>query len=86
MPQAKFRVKILPSNDGYLTDMISYNKDDLYLSSKTINQDFSDLTGPEFIQIFDKERYNNLQKKFLGYLPLFNNADNRFEFIKGDNK
>lgn len=86
MPQAKFRVKILPSNDGYLTDMISHNKDDLYLSSKTINQDFSDLTGPEFIQIFDKERYNNLQKKFLGYLPLFNNADNRFEFIKKDNK
>ena len=46
MPQAKFRVKILPSNDGYLTDMIEYAKDDLSLSSKTINQDFSDLTGP----------------------------------------
>ena len=24
MPEAKFRVKILPSNDGYLTDMIEY--------------------------------------------------------------
>ena len=86
MPEAKFRVKILPSNDGYLTDMIEYAKDDLYLSSKTINQDFSDLTGPEFIQIFDKERYNNLQNKFSGYLPLFNNADNRFEFIKREDK
>lgn len=86
MSQAKFRVKILPSNDGYLMDMIRYTKDDLYLSSKTSNQDFSDLTGPEFIQIFDKERYNNLQKKFPSYLPLFNNADNRFEFIKRDNK
>ena len=31
MPEAKFRVKILPSNDGYLTDMIEYAKDDLYL-------------------------------------------------------
>lgn len=83
MSQAKFRVKILPSNDGYLMDMIRYTKDELYLSSKTINQDFSDLTGPEFIQIFDKERYNNLQKKFPDYLPLFSNADNRFEFITG---
>ena len=86
MPQVKFRVKILPSNDGYLTGMIEYAKDDLYLSSKTINQDFSDLTGPEFIQIFDKERYNNLQKKFSDYLPLFNSADNRLEFIKRDDK
>lgn len=86
MSQEKFRVKILPSNDGYLMDMIRYTKDELYLSSKTINQDFSDLTGPEFIQIFDKERYNNLQKKFPDYLPLFSNADNRFEFIKRDNK
>lgn len=83
MSQAKFRVKILPSNDGYLMDMIRYTKDELYLSSKTINQDFSDLTGPEFIQIFDKERYTNLQKKFPDYLPLFSNADNRFEFITG---
>lgn len=86
MPEAKFRVKILPSNDGYLTDMVEYVKDDLYLSSKTINQDFSDLTGPEFIQIFDKERYNNLQRRFLNYLPAFNSKDNRFEFIGKENK
>lgn len=86
MPEAKFRVKILPNNDGYLTDMIEYAKDDLYLSSKTINQDFSDLTGPEFIQIFDKERYNNLQRRFLNYLPAFNSNDNRFEFIGKENK
>lgn len=86
MPEAKFRVKILPNNDGYLTDMIEYAKDDLYLSSKTINQDFSDLTGPEFIQIFDKERYNNLQRRFLNYLPAFNSKDNRFEFIGKENK
>lgn len=86
MPEAKFRVKILPSNDGYLTDMVEYVKDDLYLSSKTINQDFSDLTGPEFIQIFDKERYNNLQRRFLNYLPAFNSNDNRFEFIGKENK
>lgn len=82
----QFRVKILPSSDGYLTDMIEYNKDDLYLNSKIINQDFSDLTGPEFIQIFDRERYNNLQNKFPSYLPSFDSLDNRFEFIKKDYK
>ena len=82
----KFRVKILPSSDGYLTDMISHTQDDLYLSSKRTNQDFSDLVGPEFIQIFDRERYNNLQEKFPNYLPLFDSMDNRFEFIKKDYK
>lgn len=82
----KFRVKILPSSDGYLTDMISYTQDDLYLSSKSPNQDFSDLVGPEFIQVFDRERYNNLQKKFPSYLPLFDSMDHRFEFIKKDYK
>ncbi|WP_333583181.1 hypothetical protein [Lactobacillus acetotolerans] len=86
MPEAKFRVKILPSNDGYLTGMVEYAKNDLYLSSKTINQDFSDLTGPEFIQIFDKEKYNNLQRRFLNYLPAFNSKDNRFEFIGKENR
>lgn len=86
MTDSKFRVKLLPSNDGYLMDMIQSGKDDLSLTNKTINRDFSDLTGPEFIQIFDKEKYNNLQRRFLNYLPAFNSKDNRFEFIGKENK
>ena len=48
----KFRVKLLPGDSTYLEVCWYHGKYSFYLSECEENTDFSDLSGPTFIQVF----------------------------------
>ena len=77
----KFRVKMLPGDSTYLEACWYHGKYSFFLSESEENADFSDLTGPTFIQVFNKSSYGHIQDEYQEYLPKFDLNDKRFILV-----
>jgi len=77
----KFRVKMLPGDSTYLEACWYRGKYSFFLSESEENADFSDLTGPTFIQVFNKDSYNHIQSEYPEYLPKLDPNDKRFILV-----
>ena len=78
----KFRVKMLPTDDGYLQIYEDEGKCEPFLDEEEDNMDFSDLKGPTFISVFDQQHYQYYQQKYPEYLPEFDKYDKRFILLE----
>lgn len=78
----KFRVKMLPTDDGYLQIYENEVKCEPFLDEEEDNMDFSDLKGPTFTSVFDRQQYQHYRQKYPEYLPKFDKYDKRFISIK----
>lgn len=74
----KFRVKLLPTDYGYLQIYEYGDTCEPFLDEKEDNADFSDLKGPTYTSVFDQQYYQYCQQKYQKYLPRFNKSDERF--------
>jgi len=77
----KFRVKMLPGDNTYLEACWYHGKYSFFLSESEENADFSDLTGPTFVQVFNKDSYNHIQGEYTEYLPKLDFNDKRFILV-----